>query len=681
MPPRNSFVDTATRAIDARIGDAATLAARPLPAHGAVAVTTATTAESSSMTTPWQINLTSAIDHLRAELDRITASPPADVAPEVLADSLHASLTNHLSVRPPRDSIDLGSATAGAAAAAHLLHKPSVATFRTAPEHGGRHGRHDEDDDDTNEHHDPTESALYAEFEALTWLYLAKAAAAVFAQQLNASVRSALLVRCEAEWWREVSPAWYLAMTLPLRLPALSPDRNPWRHMLPTSPLRRLFSRTSFLTLASPLSTLQSLGRPMSFADTLAAVRINAVSPLALPLRRAADEITAHLNALEAAEKSAARVIGTLYAHTLEAPRVVTRDEVASSSMDALAATVGGMVRVLERALLPLDATVARGSIGGNNSDINNKNDDSDEEEHFMSPTSPTRHHVSTRRSPSPLSASETLSRLLSLASSLEPAAERDQSLVAAHARPGWLVRTWLPVTVGVVALTVAVGDQQSLRDLAVSATAAARSAAAFVRNAVRDWLVAPAVQVYETVRHREHRLAVVGARSVAADLESLERMVVEYARRHDAAGSAASPESLAVVRAGVRDGDLGPVMRDYERGVMAPVRSAVAGELVTLMLIQVQKSKVDLELAMAALDKLLKSNELNFAMLALLPTAMLAWVAVRGVSGWVGSRVSGGAHTARRRFVRALWAVSRADGDESVRLGYYLFFFTARRT
>ena len=34
------------------------------------------------------------------------------------------------------------------------------------------------------------------------------------------------------------------------------------------------------------------------------------------------------------------------------------------------------------------------------------------------------------------------------------------------------------------------------------------------------------------------------------------------------------------------------------------------------MLLIQVQKTKVDVDLATAALDKLLKSNELNFAFL-----------------------------------------------------------------
>lgn len=44
-------------------------------------------------------------------------------------------------------------------------------------------------------------------------------------------------------------------------------------------------------------------------------------------------------------------------------------------------------------------------------------------------------------------------------------------------------------------------------------------------------------------------------------------------------------------------------------------------------MLIQVQKTKVDLELAMAALDKLLKSNELNFAFLAVGPSLFIVYL------------------------------------------------------
>jgi hypothetical protein len=47
-----------------------------------------------------------------------------------------------------------------------------------------------------------------------------------------------------------------------------------------------------------------------------------------------------------------------------------------------------------------------------------------------------------------------------------------------------------------------------------------------------------------------------------------------------------------------------------------SPVKNAIRGDLIRTLLIQVQKTKVDVDLAMAALDKLLKSNELNFAFL-----------------------------------------------------------------
>jgi len=61
-----------------------------------------------------------------------------------------------------------------------------------------------------------------------------------------------------------------------------------------------------------------------------------------------------------------------------------------------------------------------------------------------------------------------------------------------------------------------------------------------------------------------------------------------------------------------------------------------VAGNLLQTLLIQVQKTKVDVEVAMAALDKLLKANELNFAFLAVGPSLLLLWaVSSQAKSSW----------------------------------------------
>lgn len=69
---------------------------------------------------------------------------------------------------------------------------------------------------------------------------------------------------------------------------------------------------------------------------------------------------------------------------------------------------------------------------------------------------------------------------------------------------------------------------------------------------------------------------------------------------------------------------------------LQTPIKGAVAGNLLQTLLIQVQKTKVDVEVAMAALDKLLKANELNFAFLAVGPSLLLLWaVSSQAKSSW----------------------------------------------
>ena len=79
-----------------------------------------------------------------------------------------------------------------------------------------------------------------------------------------------------------------------------------------------------------------------------------------------------------------------------------------------------------------------------------------------------------------------------------------------------------------------------------------------------------------------------------------------------------------------VEHGDITPVMLRFEEDMRHPLRNAAFGDLIEATLIQVQKTKVDLQLAISAVDKLLQSNELNFHMMALVPAVVVAWVLVR---------------------------------------------------
>ena len=65
----------------------------------------------------------------------------------------------------------------------------------------------------------------------------------------------------------------------------------------------------------------------------------------------------------------------------------------------------------------------------------------------------------------------------------------------------------------------------------------------------------------------------------------------------------------------------------------------ALLGDLVRLILIQVQKTKVDVETAMVALDRLLKANELNFTLLTMLPAVLLLVVLLRQARRLVAQR------------------------------------------
>ena len=72
-------------------------------------------------------------------------------------------------------------------------------------------------------------------------------------------------------------------------------------------------------------------------------------------------------------------------------------------------------------------------------------------------------------------------------------------------------------------------------------------------------------------------------------------------------------------------EADLLPVMLSYENDIEAPLRNLMLGDLLHAFLIQIQKTKVDVETAMAALDKLLSANELNFALLTIIPAVLFA--------------------------------------------------------
>ncbi|CAG8497925.1 5475_t:CDS:2 [Paraglomus brasilianum] len=212
------------------------------------------------------------------------------------------------------------------------------------------------------------------------------------------------------------------------------------------------------------------------------------------------------------------------------------------------------------------------------------------------------------------------------------------------YGRPSAITRYWLPsisvILFGTKLTRYVTDHQQKIKTLA-------NNAAETIEKFWADWVWQPVVGIIETIRHRERRLAVMGKNSLKADLESLERMVIDFAKKN----YNLTEEQFAELAEEVREGDLSIVLRAYEIELQKPLRSVVQGKLLRTFLIQIQKTKVDLDTAMSALDKLLKSNELNFAFLAVGPSLFIVYI----VSSWLGNRLLG---------IRGWWA-----GNQRIRV------------
>lgn len=132
---------------------------------------------------------------------------------------------------------------------------------------------------------------------------------------------------------------------------------------------------------------------------------------------------------------------------------------------------------------------------------------------------------------------------------------------------------------------------------------------------------VSPIIGIYKTIRYDSSDVEVMSKNSLDDDVASLVRMVEDFNRDKNAR---LTPKELDSIALETRSGTIPSVMNAYEREISHPIANALAGDLLRLALIQVQKQKVDIEKAMAQLDRLLKQNEINFQLMALLPVALV---------------------------------------------------------
>lgn len=235
------------------------------------------------------------------------------------------------------------------------------------------------------------------------------------------------------------------------------------------------------------------------------------------------------------------------------------------------------------------------------------------------------------------------------------------RAIVKDNGTPSRLVRYWLPVTVGLLSSTTLIKLALSRREDILNWV---RDLGATVRNFFFDWVVEPIRRVLITIRHDENsEIAIMSRESLRADQASLERMVVEFARDRPTlvvGASSVTDSQLAEIRAKVKDGDVTPVLMAYERDLRTPLRSAIQGDLVRTLLIQVQKTKVDLEVAMSGIDALLKSQELVFGFIGVTPGVLVSVALFRYLRGMLGDRKGVSTERTAGRSERAMFNIDR---------------------
>lgn len=216
------------------------------------------------------------------------------------------------------------------------------------------------------------------------------------------------------------------------------------------------------------------------------------------------------------------------------------------------------------------------------------------------------------------------------------------QKLAASFGRPSRLVRYWLP------AIVLGLSSSTILR-IAVNRKAAILEWVEDFGSTARDfwlnWIVEPTKKVIGTIRHdKDSEVAIMSKQSLKGDRDSLERMVVDFAidkPQISTGNSSLSEAQIADIRAKVKEGDLTPVLRAYEKDLRSPLMGSIRGDLIRTLLIQVQKTKVDVEVAINGIDALLKSQELVFGFLGLTPGIIVCIGAFRYLGGVFGNRAT----------------------------------------
>lgn len=217
---------------------------------------------------------------------------------------------------------------------------------------------------------------------------------------------------------------------------------------------------------------------------------------------------------------------------------------------------------------------------------------------------------------------------LYQISESLLPRTKDQIQLIRAqNSKPGLLTRYWPSILLtglyGPSAVVAVISNKEQIVEFIKV------NLIETVKGFWTNWILKPVSNILSTIRHDDNsEISIMSKQSLDSDLDSLKRMVIDYTIENSSEYKNLRSTDLEIVKNQldklVSSGDLTPLMKDYENDIKEPLKNLVKGKLTRALLIQLQKTKVDGAVAINGIDKLLKSQELVFGIVAASPSIVI---------------------------------------------------------
>lgn len=182
---------------------------------------------------------------------------------------------------------------------------------------------------------------------------------------------------------------------------------------------------------------------------------------------------------------------------------------------------------------------------------------------------------------------------------------------------PHWLVKNWVWVFGGV--LIGPLMTKKVVSNRAAIIEWVKENLVSVVTGFYNNWIIQPIKDCVNIIKQDSNIIA--SKESLNSDLSSLERMITDYVK--DNGNQSMSEEEINKF---IELGDLTMIMTNYEREMKSPIKNLVRGTLIRSILIQIQKTKVDGDIVINGIDKLIKSQQLLLAIVSISPSIFIVY-------------------------------------------------------